>query len=98
MDNLLPADRSGEGNPDTQAQESSRAEARTTRDTLWGLPCARCKAYYAAQLDTCPVCKFTKRVPQARQDAFDGAFDGVQRVGKRIHVSQHEYHPSKCPE
>ena len=29
---------------------------------LYGLPCARCKAYYAAELTACPVCKSTERV------------------------------------
>ena len=29
---------------------------------LYGLPCARCKAYYAADLTACPVCKSTERV------------------------------------
>ena len=29
---------------------------------LYGLPCARCKAYYAADLTVCPVCKSTERV------------------------------------
>jgi hypothetical protein len=30
--------------------------------SLYGLPCARCKAYYAAELTACPVCKSTERV------------------------------------
>lgn len=28
----------------------------------FGLPCAKCKTYYAADLETCPVCKTTERV------------------------------------
>lgn len=28
----------------------------------YGLPCARCKTYYAADLKSCPVCKATDRV------------------------------------
>lgn len=30
--------------------------------TGFGLPCAKCKTYYAADLTTCPVCKDTERV------------------------------------
>ena len=30
--------------------------------TLYGLPCARCGAYYPADLATCPVCNSTERV------------------------------------
>jgi hypothetical protein len=29
---------------------------------LYGLPCGRCKAYYDAELKTCPVCRRTERV------------------------------------
>ncbi len=28
---------------------------------LYGLPCARCGAYYAAELGSCPVCNSTER-------------------------------------
>lgn len=30
---------------------------------LYGLPCARCKAYYDANLTACPICGCTERVP-----------------------------------
>ena len=30
---------------------------------LYGLPCARCRAYYPAALLTCPVCKCSERIP-----------------------------------
>lgn len=30
---------------------------------LYGLPCARCGVYYAAELPSCPVCNSTERTP-----------------------------------
>jgi RNA polymerase subunit RPABC4/transcription elongation factor Spt4 len=33
-----------------------------SRQTGYGLPCARCKTYYAADLAACPVCKSPQRV------------------------------------
>ena len=33
-----------------------------TKPTGFGLPCSKCKTYYAANLKTCPVCKSTERV------------------------------------
>lgn len=32
------------------------------RSSGYGLPCAKCKTYYTADLTTCPVCKTTERV------------------------------------
>ena len=29
---------------------------------LLGLPCARCRAYYDAELKVCPICRSTERV------------------------------------
>ena len=29
---------------------------------LYGLPCARCKAYFGAELDECPICHCKERV------------------------------------
>lgn len=29
---------------------------------LLGLPCARCKAYFAADLEVCPICGCNERV------------------------------------
>lgn len=33
------------------------------KHTGYGLPCARCKTYYAADLLSCPICKSPQRVP-----------------------------------
>lgn len=41
------------------------AETRNTqsaRNVGYGLPCARCKTYFAADLIVCPICKGTERV------------------------------------
>jgi hypothetical protein len=35
------------------------------RAMLLGLPCSRCSAYYAADLDACPMCGCTVRVGPA---------------------------------
>jgi len=32
------------------------------KPVLYGLPCARCKAYYDAKLKACPICRCTERV------------------------------------
>jgi hypothetical protein len=34
----------------------------------YGLPCARCKAYYAADLNICPYCQCAERVTPATQE------------------------------
>lgn len=33
------------------------------KKVLYGLPCAQCKIYYAADLTSCPVCQCRERVP-----------------------------------
>jgi hypothetical protein len=33
------------------------------RKVLYGLPCAQCKVYYAADLTSCPVRQSRERVP-----------------------------------
>lgn len=33
-----------------------------SRTAGYGLPCAKCRTYYAADLDTCPVCRSNERV------------------------------------
>lgn len=35
----------------------------------YGLPCSRCRAYYAADLNTCPICKCSERVSPAAMAA-----------------------------
>jgi hypothetical protein len=52
-----------EGNPNYGPRENPRTVPAIGRGILlYGLPCARCKAYYPAELTACPVCKATERV------------------------------------
>jgi len=56
--------------PDTQAADRGYTVSSAQADTVvkrsgYGLPCARCKTYYAANLSTCPVCQGTERVSAA---------------------------------
>jgi len=40
----------------------------------YGLPCSKCRVYYPADMDICPVCKSTERVPPAAMgEAVKGA-------------------------
>jgi len=49
-----------------ESPESVFSEVSGRRVTLLGLPCARCRAYYDATLDSCPICGCKERVsPQA---------------------------------
>ena len=36
---------------------------RSLNKVLYGLPCAQCRAYYSADLLSCPVCQCGERVP-----------------------------------
>jgi hypothetical protein len=55
--------------PSSPVQGAKRAMNKTlaptqpdTKRTGYGLPCANCKTYYAADLTACPICKNTERV------------------------------------
>src|SRR5438128_9131387 len=39
------------------------------RPVRYGLPCVNCKAYYASDLSSCPICKCAKRVPATGTEA-----------------------------
>lgn len=46
-----------------ESPESVLSELRGgAKPALLGLPCARCRAYYDADLSACPVCGCTERV------------------------------------
>jgi hypothetical protein len=50
-----------------ESPESVLSEVPGRKVVLLGLPCARCRAYYDATLESCPVCGCKERVsPQAR--------------------------------
>lgn len=40
----------------------SKPEVEHLKSEGYGLPCAKCRKYYAASLSACPVCKSTQRV------------------------------------
>jgi hypothetical protein len=55
-------------NSDTQTTERATkatppiAPQGVPKQTGYGMPCANCKTYYAADLKTCPVCKAAERI------------------------------------
>ena len=46
-------------------RELNSAVPECPRAVLLGLPCAHCKAYFAADLEVCPLCGCKDRVPSA---------------------------------
>ena len=42
--------------------ESTLDDLSGPNHVLFGLPCARCRAYYDADLDACPICGCKERV------------------------------------
>ncbi len=42
--------------------ETAQSWTSSPKPAGYGMPCAQCKTYYAANLATCPVCKATDRV------------------------------------
>jgi hypothetical protein len=57
-----PAARSTSERPAPQASAPKFAAAPEAKSVGYGLPCSRCNAYYAADLDVCPICKSPERV------------------------------------
>lgn len=54
------------GTPETWRQEFTPAVSALPaypRAALLGLPCGQCKAYFAADLEVCPICGCKQRVP-----------------------------------
>ncbi len=47
--------------------ESMLDNLRGPNHALFGLPCARCRAYYDADLDACPICGCKERCPRRRE-------------------------------
>ncbi len=58
------------GIPEPWRQELDSAVPRVSgcpRAVLLGLPCAHCKAYFAADLEVCPVCGGKERASTAKR-------------------------------
>jgi hypothetical protein len=53
----------GHGTAVAPARVAANAKSEpTSKPSGYGLPCAKCKTYYAADLPSCPVCKSPQRV------------------------------------
>jgi len=52
--------------PDLIGCEPVGKRFRTLNKVLYGLPCAQCRAYYPADLPSCPVCQCRERVPASQ--------------------------------
>ena len=48
--------------PSARTPLATPSAAPSAKPVGYGLPCAKCRKYYAASLSTCPVCKSTERV------------------------------------
>ena len=72
---VLPTNRGVPRPPRTEAPITAGAAtaavpAPSPRRNFYGLPCAKCKTYYAAELPACPVCHASERVsPRESADA-----------------------------
>lgn len=51
--------------------------ADTPKHSGYGLPCAKCRLYYPAELQACPTCHHTQRVPPAPPKARPAATQAV---------------------
>jgi len=52
----------GSGGYGTAAAAAQQPDTVAPKHTGYGLPCARCRTYYAADLAACPVCHYVQRV------------------------------------
>ena len=51
--------------PLSKASRESRARRQPGGATRYGLPCANCRLYYAAELTACPICHCGDRISPA---------------------------------
>ncbi len=52
-----------DGSVSSDAKAAMGSDRREWRPRIrYGLPCANCRGYYAANLESCPVCNCTKRM------------------------------------
>jgi len=59
-------------------RESMLDNLRGPNHALFGLPCARCRAHYDADLDACPICGCKERVsPTQGSPAVRPPWDSV---------------------
>jgi hypothetical protein len=60
---LQPGTAVKRGQPGGNNSIAVKSEPGATRIVGYGLPCAKCRTYYAADLAVCPICKSAERVP-----------------------------------
>jgi hypothetical protein len=60
-----PAALSGQERPAPHKPAPDAAPSQNPKAIGYGLPCARCRAYYPADMTACPICKSAERVSPA---------------------------------
>ena len=83
----------------TEVRSDLRNDAEVPRkSTGYGLPCAKCRLYYPASLDTCPACKSRDRVSPsvaaaipAAQPVADIAPDAALIEQERVEKEREEF-------
>jgi hypothetical protein len=48
-----------------ELEQAHRSRQMVVRRVLYGRPCAHCRCYYESDLEACPVCRCTERIPLA---------------------------------
>jgi len=56
---LAPTTETRRAVPSARTPAATPAAAPGAKPVGYGLPCAKCRKYYAASLSACPVCKST---------------------------------------
>ena len=59
---VMPAGRGMQRPPRVEAAAPAPTPTQEPKRRFYGLPCAKCKTYYASDLPACPVCHSTERV------------------------------------
>ncbi|HTR23003.1 MAG TPA: hypothetical protein VMI10_03405 [Terriglobales bacterium] len=52
-----------------QGAAAQALDAGTAHSTGYGMPCAKCRAYYPSDMDACPICKSRERVKPGKVGA-----------------------------
>jgi hypothetical protein len=88
----LPADAVRAAEPPNQRAmiQPDRTRSRVTETKVrYGLPCARCRTYFRADLLSCPVCQSTQRVSAGEPDDGDDIL-GEEAPDEITHQHEHE--------
>jgi hypothetical protein len=63
----------GPDRPDSGAGAASVSALRTRKAVGYGLPCSKCRMYYPADMDCCPVCNSPERVSPTAFNAAEAS-------------------------